>query len=201
MSRRIKFHTFHILFRLFAFLADKSGGWRVFVRPKLLLGSLMIGLGLTIPKAVQAQNQNPSNKSPIDVTDQKKFDGVLCYDIKETNNSDTTKIYNVIEQMPQFPGGDEAMMDFIIKNVIYPERAIKEKVEGRVIIHFVITKTGQIDHIEVIRSLTPDCDKEAVKVIKLLPGFIPGKHNGSKVSVWYTIPVTFKLKNNHVPKN
>jgi hypothetical protein len=58
MFRRIKFHTFHVLFRLFAYLADKSGGWRMFVRPKLLIGSIIVGLGLTVPGHIQAQNQN-----------------------------------------------------------------------------------------------------------------------------------------------
>ena len=98
MSRKIKFHAFQVLFRLFAYLADKSGGWRVFVRAKLLLGSLILGLGLTVPKTVQAQNQNSPKKTQGVLIDSNKYDGgVLCYEVIVTSTVDTTKIYQVIE--------------------------------------------------------------------------------------------------------
>jgi len=190
MSGKIKLHTFHFLFRLFAYLADKSGGWRVFVRPKLLLGSLIVGLGLATPKTIQAQNQDSSKKSQTDSIDSSKYNGVLCYD---TNNVDTSKIYTVIEQMPQFPGGDGELLSFINKNKRYPVVSCYENsISGKVICQFVVEKNGSISNISIIRSLDPTCDKEAVRIIKLLPKFIPGKQNGQAVKVYYILPVIFK---------
>jgi periplasmic protein TonB len=192
MSRKIKFHAFHILFRLFAYLADKSGGWQVFVHPKLLLGSLIVGLGLNATSIAQNQNSNQQRKkeSPKDKTDSIRSkaieEKVYCY---------------VTEQMPQYPGGESALLNFIYKNLKYPESAIKDKIQGKVVVRFVVTESGEIDKIGVIRSLQPDCDKEAIRVIKLLPKFIPGKQSGKLTKVWFTLPVTFKLEKNDGQKN
>ena len=191
MSRKIKLHTFNVLFQLFAYLADKTGGWRVFVRPKLLLGSLIVGLGLATPKTIQAQNQNSSKNSQTDSIGSSKYNGTLCYD---TNIVDTTKIYTVIEQMPQFPGGDGELLSFITKNKRYPVVSCYENsISGKVICQFVVEKDGSISDISIIRSLDPTCDKEAVRIIKLLPKFISGKQNGQAVRVYYTIPIVFSL--------
>ena len=186
MSSKIKFHTFNMLFQLFAYLADKTGGWRMFVRPKLLLGSLIMGLGLM--SSEQAVAQNPSNKKTSsnktlnnkDAAQSKKIDeNVLCYVITE--------------QMPTYPDGDAALMAFISKNLKYPEEAIRKKIEGKVILGFVIDSTGVVKDVSVLRSLEPACDKEAIRVVKLLPRWIPGKQDGKKVNVRYTLPVIFKL--------
>ena len=104
------------------------------------------------------------------------------------------KLYSVVQQMPMFPGGESELSRFINQNIKYPVRAQQNSIQGRVIVRFVVSKTGQVDRVEVIRSLFPDCDKEAVRVIKLLPKFIPGKQNGENVAVWYIMPVTFKLQ-------
>jgi TonB family protein len=194
MSRKIKFHAFQVLFRLFAYLADKSGGWRVFVRPKLLIGSMIVGLGLTVPKPIQAQNLDSSKKTQNDSIDLNKYDGAICYDVKNSSNVDTTKIYTVIEQMPQFPGGESAMLEFISKNKIHqPITQCYNGIQGRVTCRFVVERDGSVSNIEVIRSLDPDCDKEAVRILKLLPKFIPGKQNGKTARVYYTLPVIFKM--------
>jgi TonB family protein len=97
-----------------------------------------------------------------------------------------------LEQMPQFPGGEKELFKFINKNLKYP--VTEPDVIGKVICRFIVNKDGSVSNIEVIRSLEPECDKEAIRVIKLLPKFIPGKMNGSNVRVWYTIPITFKLE-------
>jgi TonB family protein len=194
MSRKIKFHAFQVLFRLFAYLADKSGGWRVFVRPKLLIGSMIVGLGLTVPKPVQAQNQDSSKKTQSDSINHNKYDGVLCYDVKVTTSEDTNTIYDVAEQMPQFPGGEEALMKYITGHIHYPIIAFENGVQGRVICRFAVNRNGEISRVEILRSLDPACDKESIRVIKTLPKFIPAKQNGVNVSVWYTLPVIFNLE-------
>lgn len=124
------------------------------------------------------------------------------FNLETKNKSDDSngeKVYQVIEQMPVFPGGEEALMKFISKNIKYPVKAQQNRIQGRVIVRFVVSKTGQVDRVEVIRTLDPDCDQEAIRVIKLLPNFIPGKQNRKDVSVWYTLPITFKLESS--PKN
>lgn len=190
MSRKIKLHTFNALFQLFAYLADKTGGWRVFVRPKLLLGSLIVGLGFATPKTIQAQNPVSSKKSQTDSIYSSKYDGALCYD---TSIVDTTKIYTDIEQMPQYPGGDSAMIAFIHKNItLQPMAQCYNGIGGKVICHFIVEKDGSVTDITILRSIDPTCDKEAIRVLKLLPKFIPGKQNGQAVRVYYTLPVIFK---------
>ena len=99
-----------------------------------------------------------------------------------------------IKQMPQFPGGEEKLLKFISKNIIYPEKAKNEKIEGRVFCKFIVNRDGSVSDIKVVRSLDASCDAEAIRVLKLLPKFIPGKQNGRNVRVWYSLPIAFKAK-------
>lgn len=103
-------------------------------------------------------------------------------------------IFTVIEQMPVYPGGEEELMNYISKNLIYPASALRDGIQGKVICRFIVTSRGRIEKSEVVRSLDPYCDKEALRVLRSLPVFIPGKQNGVNVSVWYTLPVVFKIK-------
>ena len=100
------------------------------------------------------------------------------------------------DEMPQFPGGMKALMEYISQNIRYPEEAIKANKEGTVIVQFVITKTGEIEETKVVRSQGESLDAEAVRVVKSLPNFIPGKVNGKPVNVMYTIPLNFKMNTN-----
>ena len=97
--------------------------------------------------------------------------------------------------MPQYPGGEDALMRFLQSHIIYPPTAAENKVHGRVVVQFVVDKTGKVGEVKVARSIDEDLDKEAVRVCKLLPRFIPGKQNGTAVSVWYTLPIRFTLPN------
>ena len=99
----------------------------------------------------------------------------------------------VIEQMPEFPGGEANLLRFIGSNLKYPESAQKAKIQGTVILRFVVNKEGKVEHGEIIRSLSPDCDREALRIVNLLPTWIPGKQDGKNVAVWYTLPLRFKL--------
>ncbi|MCI9284489.1 MAG: M56 family metallopeptidase [Muribaculaceae bacterium] len=114
---------------------------------------------------------------------------------KATGN--TTKkdnrIYDVVEEMPRFPGGDQALFKFLAENVRYPEAAMKANIQGRVVAQFVVTSTGAVGDVRVVRGVSDDLDAEAVRVIKSLPDFTPGKVNGKPVSVWYTLPISFTL--------
>ena len=103
------------------------------------------------------------------------------------------EIFKSVEQMPLFPGGDAALMEHLDSHIQYPPEAAKNNIQGRVILQFVVDKTGEIGEVKVVRSVDKDLDEEAVRIVKTLPKFIPGRQNGRAVAVWYTLPVTFKL--------
>jgi protein TonB len=104
------------------------------------------------------------------------------------------EIFRSVEQMPQFPGGEAALMKYLQSHINYPPMAAENNVQGRVVVQFVVDKTGKVGEVKVVRSVDKDLDKEAVRVCKSLPKFTPGRQNGQAVSVWYTLPVTFKLQ-------
>lgn len=107
---------------------------------------------------------------------------------------DDNKVFDVVEQKPQFPGGDAALLAYLSKNIHYPPMAAENNIQGQVLVQFVVTKTGDVGEVRVVRGKDPDLDKEAVRVVKTLPKFVPGKMNGHAVNVWYTLPVRFKLQ-------
>ena len=104
------------------------------------------------------------------------------------------KIYESVEQMPEFPGGVEGLMRYLYQNIQYPPMAAQNNIGGRVVLQFVIDETGQVGDVKVVRSVSEEIDAEAVRVVKSLPKFEPGRQNGEPVAVWYTLPVMFKLQ-------
>ena len=106
------------------------------------------------------------------------------------------KVYNSVEQMPRFPGGEAGLMRYLQGNIKYPPEAAKNDIEGRVIVQFIIDKTGQVGEVKVVRPISEELDAEAVRVVKALPKFEPGRQDGEAVSVWYTLPINFKLQGN-----
>ena len=105
-----------------------------------------------------------------------------------------TKVFDVVEEMPQFPGGNSALMEYLGKNIKYPVVAEENGIQGRVVCTFVVERDGSITDVKVVRGVDSSLDKEAVRVVKSMPRWIPGKQNGSAVRVKYTLPVTFKLQ-------
>lgn len=99
----------------------------------------------------------------------------------------------MVEQKPQFPGGEAEMYKWLGANIVYPPAAAEEGVSGRVVVEFVVGKDGSITNVRVVRPRHPALDKEAVRVVKAMPKWIPGRNNGQPVKVTYTLPVTFKL--------
>ena len=105
-----------------------------------------------------------------------------------------TKVYDVVEQMPSFKGGESALMNYLKNAIHYPAIAEENGIQGRVVCTFVVERDGSITDVKVARSVDPSLDKEATRVIKSMPKWIPGKQNGSSVRVKFTLPVTFKLQ-------
>ena len=114
--------------------------------------------------------------------------------IVEEKKPEKEEVFRAVEQMPQFPGGDGELMKFLRDNIVYPAMAQENNVQGKVIVQFVVTKTGDIGEVKVVKSVDRDLDNEAVRLVKKLPKFIPGRMNGQAVNVWYTLPVQFKLQ-------
>ena len=104
------------------------------------------------------------------------------------------KVYVVVEQMPSFPGGDSALLKYLLANVKYPMSALKAQKQGRVMVRFTVEKDGAISNVKVARSVTPSLDAEAVRAIKSMPKWSPGKQGGDFVRVKYIVPVSFRLK-------
>ena len=114
--------------------------------------------------------------------------------IVEEKKPELEQVFTAVEQMPQFPGGDTALTKYLSSNINYPIVAAKNGIQGRVVVQFVVTKNGSVGEVKVLRSVDRDLDKEAIRLCKSLPKFIPGKMNGQAVNVWYTMPITFKLQ-------
>lgn len=102
------------------------------------------------------------------------------------------KVYDIVEQQPEFPGGQAALMNFLRETIKYPAEAAKNGIEGRVIVRFVIGSDGTVGNVEIVRGVDPQLDAEAVRVINAMPKWTPGKQDGKPVAVKYTIPVTFR---------
>lgn len=102
--------------------------------------------------------------------------------------------YVNIKEKPIFPGGDKALLKYIAENTVYPEQAIQTESEGTVYVRFVVTKTGKIGDVLIMRPVDPALDEEAMRVIKTLPQWTPGKNDGRPVNVWFIVPVRFALQ-------
>ena len=104
------------------------------------------------------------------------------------------KVFEYVEQMPSFPGGTGALMQYLSKNIKYPPFAEENNIQGRVICTFVVERDGSVSDIRIARSVDPSLDKEAMRVVSAMPKWIPGRQNGQMVRVKYTLPVTFRLQ-------
>ena len=105
-----------------------------------------------------------------------------------------TKIFTVVEQMPMYPGGDGALMGYLRDNIHYPTVAAENGVQGRVVVGFVVERDGSITDVKILRGVDPSLDREAMRVVKNMPKWTPGKQNGSAVRVKYQFPVSFRLQ-------
>ena len=113
---------------------------------------------------------------------------------EEVKQTEEEVIFQVVEQMPEFPGGMSEAMKFLAKNIKYPVAAQQAKIEGRVIVQFVVGKDGSISDVHTVRSVSPELDAEAIRVVSMMPKWNPGKQRGKAVSVSYTMPIMFRLQ-------
>ena len=166
----------------------------------------VVTAGVQQDRAVQSEMQSPepvqveAATQPVEAEAAPQADDVKT-EVKAPQETDPQpkKIYRSVEQMPMFPGGEYALMKHLQANIKYPPEAAKNNIEGRVIVQFVIDETGQVGEVKIVRPVSEELDAEAVRVVKALPKFEPGRQDGEAVSVWYTLPVMFKVQGDPKP--
>ena len=114
-------------------------------------------------------------------------------DIVWKDDDANDELYVVVEEMPEYPGGMRAMNEYLAANIKYPQTALEKGIQGKVFVSFVIEHDGSVSNVKVTRSIGGGCDEEAVRVIKSMPKWRPGKQMGKTVRVSYTLPVSFRL--------
>jgi protein TonB len=146
-----------------------------------------------------------TEKLTLPLTNEELVSKTRNKDIRDTTNYSITDEpvvpvirdpFIAVEEMPEFPGGETELMKFISKNISYPEDAIRNNIQGRVILRFAVNTDGSIDRIQILRGIDNSLDSEAVRVVRTLPKFKPGKQQGVPVPVWFSLPVLFRLENN-----
>ena len=129
----------------------------------------------------------------------KRFFSVICFFFMmalpmNAQSEISTKVYYEVDEMPSFPGGLNGLMTFLAQNMVYPVTAQENGVQGRVTVSFVVETDGSITDVEVARSVDPFLDREAMRIVKAMPKWTPGKKDGKPVRVKYTVPVVFRLQ-------
>jgi periplasmic protein TonB len=168
--------------------------------PQIKLPKLQQVIKFVPPKVVREEvveevptiaelKQNEVATVSVEGTDEVVFDEPVAQVVED----DSDEIFTYVEQQPEFPGGYEAMMNFIRKNMVYPSLARKMQIDGTVHVSFLVSKEGAISEVKVLRGILADCDNEAVRVVKLMPPWNPGKQNGRPVYVRFIMPIKFRL--------
>jgi TonB family protein len=136
-----------------------------------------------------------ASESVVATDPQQKY----VFTLQKDGSGDSGKPFDVVEQMPQFPGGPAALMQFLAQSIRYPVEAQKTGAQGRVIVSFVVETDGSITEAKAVKSVSPELDAEAVRVINSMPNWTPGRQNGEAVRVKYVVPVTFRLQGDSKP--
>ena len=183
-------------------LSDKDGKFQLSVKEGDVLAVSYVGLQTQFlpvkgnANLVVWMKEDVQSMEEMVVTGMAQ-DGVGAKSVDVPNDKPIVQegeIFTVVEEMPQFPGGMGEAMRFLAKNIRYPAESQKAKIEGRVIVQFVVKEDGKVSDVKVVRSVSPDLDAEAIRVVSMMPEWIPGKQRGKAVSVKYTMPIMFRLQ-------
>lgn len=188
-DNRQKNAEFHATRPFVYYIVDNSSGTIYF------MGTYCGEEGVAIPTEVTIDIDSISSKDAVVVLPEVT---VKCYGRLGDNRPLPELTINhrgySVEQKPQFPGGDAALMKYLWSHINYPHMAAENDIEGRVIVQFLVDKTtGKVGEVKVVRSVDKYLDKEAIRVVKSLPIFTPGRHKGKPVDVWYVLPITFHM--------
>jgi protein TonB len=135
-----------------------------------------------------------ADQAQVEVKDEEVVEAVEVVTEEVTTDVDAAEPFVVVEEMPMFPGGETELLKYIMEHTQYPEVAKENNIQGKVIVRFCVTSKGGVDKVEILKGVDPELDKEAIRVVKTLPTFKPGKQGGKPVPVWYMVPINFTLK-------
>ena len=153
-----------------------------------------IWVGVLFYSFMGCANKAPkSNLTSKSIPKEPEGYGVRYIPVQEEPVEENT-VYEVVDNMPEFPGGMTACLQYLARNIKYPVTAQKEGAQGKVIVQMVIEKDGSVDHVSIVRSITPELDAEAARVVKSMPKWKPATVKDKAVRCRYTVPVTFKLQ-------
>jgi TonB family protein len=182
--------------RIHMMTKHRSGAWAaskvLFILPAIIFLAFFFSAGKTSSLFAQETKKEESKSlgQPIGVASQQSQDPKTADQAKPVAGQE---VFTEVEEMPSFPGGDEARVRFMIENIKYPENAKKNGIQGKVFVQFIVEKDGKITNVKVIRGFNKECDEEAVRVIKLMPKWNPGKQKGQAVRVQFVLPIKFAL--------
>ena len=158
---------------------------------------IIINSAQNISAKIQSNNENELPK-PVSITVTAvdtiaSFDGIPENKVIVVDDDDASKIFDVVEVPPKYIGGEKALMKFLSENIKYPEEARKKNVQGRVVVQFIIDKTGKVVKPKVVRGVNTLLDAEALRVVSSMPNWTPGKQGGQNVSCKFFVPISFEL--------
>jgi periplasmic protein TonB len=143
---------------------------------------LIFAIAISSTFSLLAQNSN-----------EMKSDSITSVKAKPDPSAILNPVFTIVESMPQFPGGDSKMAEYIKTNLVYPAEAKKARIHGRLFVTFIVNEAGKITEPRILRGLGYGCDEEALRVMNAMPLWIPGEQNGKKVNVQYNLPIDFVL--------
>jgi protein TonB len=135
-----------------------------------------------------------ADQAQVEVQNEEVVEEVQVVAEEVQENVDEAEPFVVVEEMPMFPGGEPALLAYIAEHTQYPEVAKENNIQGKVIVRFCVTSKGGVDKVSILKSVDPELDAEAIRVVQSLPAFKPGKQGGKPVPVWYMVPINFTLK-------
>lgn len=148
-----------------------------------------------VTEEIKAVDELKETKAAISIADVEGTDDANAVDVADLKVvEEKEEPLQFVEQMPEFPGGQEQLLKYLASNIRYPAIANEMGITGRVTLRFVVDKNGKISNITVLRGIGGGCDEEAVRVVKNMPSWRPGRQNGKEVPVYFTLPVLFKLE-------
>lgn len=177
---------------------SNSSGWRR-CGGLLLVPAIALGLAITnIPVVASILHDAGAEGVNLAASSNKDDANLSADEILETPSAGITEldakpVFANPEKQAEYPGGINAMIEFLAHNLQYPEAAVNNNIEGRVIVRFVVQKDGSIGETTIVKSVSPELDAEAIRVVKLMPCFTPGMINNEPVAVYYNLPISFKL--------
>lgn len=178
----------------------KRKHWRaIAVVPAVAIGALVLNVDVVANGLQRLSDTKVTNYFRSTQESASSVDNQPAYAAMPASQPENSEdIYSAVEEMPKYPGGEAEMMKFVASHLKYPEEAIAQNVQGRIIVRFVVTSTGKIGNVEIVRG-NDLLNQAAIDVVKAMPDFKPGKKNGKPVSVWYALPITFRLSDDDTP--